>query len=205
MLGELSYAQRKHVTITMDRWFGIPDLLTWLDDEHISFIVRMKAGIQVGVPWTAPGETVPLDEISEEDVAVDYAGRTWRLVRSDWKEEMKEDEPWFLLTNIPKDRQGGSRRHTLNLYAERFEIEEFFKDIKWVQAYKWQRLKKKETMTNVLLFAFLGWWILRTTAKAIIRKNRKRTIHPKKRLSWFREVWEYWLRLRLRPLFAGPS
>jgi len=202
VLDELSYAQRKQVTITMDRWFGIPDLLTWLDDEHIRFVVRMKAGIKVGVPWEPLHKTIPIGEISEEDVMVAYAGRDWRLVRSDWKEEMKEDEPWFLLTNIPKDKHFGSRRHILNLYAKRFEIEEFFKDIKWIQAYKWQRVKKKETMANVLLFAFLGWWILRSTAKTIIRQNRQRTVHPKKRLSWFREVWEYWQRLRLRPLFA---
>lgn len=202
LIDEMSYEQRRYMTITMDRWFGIPDLLAWLDDEHIYFIVRMKGGTQVGVPWKTSGQTTALRDISLEDTPVTYAGRDWRFVRSDYKPTMKEDEPWWLLTNIPGDKQHGSRRHILNLYAERFEIEEFFKDIKWVQCYKWQRLELSQTLQNVLLFAALGWWILSTTGKSLVRASRSRATHPKKRLSWFRTVWEHWQRLRLLPLFS---
>lgn len=204
VISELSYEQRSMVTMTMDRWFGIPTLLTWLDDEHIHFIVRMKAGTPVGVPWQAPGVTVPIGEISLEDTPVTYTGRDWRLIRSEWDENMKEDEPWFLLTNIVEDKQRGSRRHILNLYAERFEIEEYFKDSKWIQRYKWHLIQKKENLTITLLFAFMGWWVLYAAGKTLIRQNRSREIDPKKRLSWFREVWEHWQRLRTISLFVRP-
>jgi len=40
---------------------------------------------------------------------------------------MKEPEPWFLLTNLPEEV---TYRQVLNSYAERFEIEECFKDMK---------------------------------------------------------------------------
>jgi hypothetical protein len=205
LLSELSYEQRRSMTITMDRWFGIPELLTWLDDEHIRFIVRMKGRTQVGVPWEASGQRISIRDISVEDTPITYAERDWRLVRSDYDSSMKEDEPWWLLTNIPLDQQHGSRRHILNLYAERFEIEEFFKDIKWVQRYKWQLLRRAETLHSVLLFAALGWWILAVTGRDLIRKSRSRAIHPKKRLSWFRTVWEHWQRLRLQPLFSNTT
>lgn len=202
LCGQLSYEQRRHLTLTMDRWFGIPELLTWLDDERIAFIVRMKGNIQVGVPWEAPGNTIPIREISPEDTSVRYVEREWRLVRSAWRETMKEDEPWFLLTNIPADKQHGSRAHILNLYADRFQIEEFFKDIKWIQGYKWERIKKANTLQTALLFASLGWWVLAGVSQTLIRRSRARVMHPKKRLSWFRTVWEYWQRLRTRPLLA---
>jgi len=167
LFGELSQAQKRMAVLTMDRWFGIPQLLTWLDDQHIKFIVRVKAGSPVGVPWREAGRTTPVKEISDEDCPVSYAGKNWRFIRSDWREAMKEDEPWYLLTNIPVDQQKGSRAHILNLYADRFQIEEFFRDIKWIQGYEWERVKKATTLQNTLLFAALGWWMLLCVGKAL--------------------------------------
>jgi hypothetical protein len=42
LLDHLSYQQRKRLAIVMDRWFDIPDLLTWLDDNGLKFVVRLK-------------------------------------------------------------------------------------------------------------------------------------------------------------------
>lgn len=202
LFSELSQEQKRMVVLTMDRWFGIPQLLTCLDDQHIKFVTRIKAGTPVGVSWIEPGKTIPVREIAEEDCAVTYAGKQWRFIRSEWREAMKEDEPWYLLTNIPADHQKGSRGHILNLYADRFQIEEFFRDMKWIQGYKWEKIKQAGTLQNTLLFASLGWWILLAMGKSLVRKARHRACHFKKRLSWFRSLWEYWQRLRLRPVFA---
>lgn len=201
LFSELSQEQKRTVVFTMDRWFGIPDLLTWLDEQHIRFIVRIKAGTPVGVPWLESGKTVPVREIGDEDVPVTYAGKDWRFIRSGWKETMQESEPWYLLTNIPADHQRGNHRHILNLYASRFQIEEFFRDIKWIQGYEWERVRKALTLQNTLLFAALGWWILLKVGKGLVRKARSVSCQPKKRLSWFRTLWEHWQQLRLRPLF----
>lgn len=70
---------------------------------------------------------------------------------------MKDPEPWSLLTNLPEDI---TRRMVLHRYAEQFEIEEAFKDVKWLQRLEWQPIRKPEVIRNLLLFVFLGWWLL---------------------------------------------
>lgn len=78
----------------------------------------------------------------------------------------------------------------LNRYAERFRIEEAFKDIKWLERLEWQQVRKPEVIRTLLLFVFLGWWLLWWTADAaLLQANAKR--HPKKQLSWFRTLWEH--------------
>lgn len=44
---------------------------------------------------------------------------------------MKEPESWFLLTNIPAHKL--SRQQIVRVYSRRFEIEEHFRDVKWVE------------------------------------------------------------------------
>jgi hypothetical protein len=111
---------------------------------------------------------------------------------------MKSEEPWFLLTNIPPSKL--TRQQILRTYAKRFEIEEHFKDIKWIEGYEWHRMKKLKTARTVFMFVFFGWWLLlKAYSTAKQHPNECRT-HPKKQLSWFRTIWEDWLRQRLRPL-----
>lgn len=195
LLEQLSYDQRKRLVVVMDRWFDIPDLLLWLDDNHLKFVVRLKADRPMGVPWVAPHLTVPVGEVSLPDTPVTYHERDWRLVRSDYKPGMKQIEPWFLLTNIPESKL--SRRQILRLYARRFEIEEHFKDIKWIQGYEWHRIKQLKVARTVFAFVFLGWWLLLRAHHSLPDKLKQ---HPKKQLSWFRTIWEHWLQQRLTPL-----
>lgn len=106
---------------------------------------------------------------------------------------MKGDEVWFLLTNLPEPSSKGAtdgttRRQVLNRYAERFEIEEAFKDLKWLNRLEWQRFKKPEVIRSLLLFVFLGWWLLWRYGEKL--SQSKRVIHAKKQLSWFRQAWE---------------
>jgi hypothetical protein len=86
----------------------------------------------------------------------------------------------------------------LNRYTERFEIEEAFKDVKWLQRLEWQRIRKPTVIRSLLLFVFLGWWL----AWRYVRKDlpTQTKLHPKKRLSWFRLAWEYLQRLLRTPL-----
>jgi len=198
---QLSFDQKRRAVFVMDRWFGIPDLLKWIDGEGMHFIVRMKQDIQVGVPYECLHHTVALGEIPHEDLQVTHARRQWRFVRSHLRSGMKEAEPWFLLTNFTSEEY--SRKHVLAAYAERFEIEEHFKDIKWIQDYKWQHIRSKAVMVTVLMFVFFGWWLLHRTFGSVVRKARQRGQHPKKQLSWFRAIWEYWQNSRRRPLFAS--
>lgn len=183
VLGEDS----KRILLTMDRWYASPKLLPFLSSYDVRFICRIKANLPVMVPWD-PYHTMLAGEISHEELMVEYAGQGLRFVQSDYHEGMKQKEPWFLLTNVPA--QELSRQQVIHYYAKRFEIEEFFKDIKWIQRYEWQKIMRPEVITVVLHFAFLGWWLLYSCMQPEVRLSRSRHIHPKQRLSWFRVCWE---------------
>lgn len=199
LLEQLSYQQRKRLVVVMDRWFGIPDLLEYLDGEHIGFVVRLKQNTPLGVPWVEPYLTTTAGEVSLPDSPVTYGDHDWRLVRSDLRPSMKAEEPWFLLTNIPLHKL--SRQQILRTYAKRFEIEEYFKDVKWIEGYEWHHMKQLRTARVVFAFVFLGWWLLLKTYDAHTDRTATRRTHVKKQLSWFRMIWEDWLRLRLQPVF----
>ncbi len=199
LLEQLSYQQRKRLVVVMDRWFAIPDLLERLDAEHLGFVVRLKQDTPVGVPWIEPYLTTTAGEVSTPDTPITYHEHDWRLVRSDLRTGMKSEEPWFLLTNVPPTK--ATRQQVLRTYAKRFEIEEHFKDIKWIEKYEWHQMKKLSVARTVFMFVFFGWWLLlKAYGKAADHPNTRKT-HPKKRLSWFRTIWEYWLRLRQIPVF----
>jgi len=189
------------VILTMDRWFASPQLFEFLDGYDISFICRVKSGLPVLAPWD-PYDALPAGQISHEELMVEYAEMELRLVRSDYHDGMKQEEPWFLLTNIPDTVL--SRQQMLNYYAKRFEIEEFFKDIKWIQRYEWHQIKTKRVMQTILGFAFLGWWLLYSCLGDVVRKSRSRTLKRRRdRLSWFRSCWEALQRELRQPLLGG--
>lgn len=176
-------APRLRLVLVMDRWFASDKLFTLFTAYSVGFIARTKSDKRVVLPWDPSWWRIPIQEISLLETAVTYRSHRLRLIRSEMKPGMKDDEPWFLLTNLPDDI---TRRQVLNRYKERFEIEEAFKDIKWLQRLEWQRVRKPEVIRSLLLFVFLGWWLLwRYTAIPVAT-----TVHPKKQLSWFRLAWE---------------
>ena len=76
------------------------------------------------VAW---GEKHPIKDLSGIDEPVKYRQRKWRLIRAHHRPG--QPEPWSILTN---DRDL-SRTRILKRYAQRFEIEETFRDIKHTQ------------------------------------------------------------------------
>jgi hypothetical protein len=199
LLDQLSYQQRKRLVVVMDRGFAMPSLLGWLHCERIDFVVRLKAGTPLGVPWLEPHLTMAAGNVSLSDTPATWHGHDWRLVRSDVRPGMKQEEPWFLLTNIPAAKR--TRQQILRTYAKRFEIEEHFKDIKWIEGYEWHRIRHLAVARTVFAFVFLGWWLLLKAYGTAAGHPATRHTHVKKRLSWFRTIWEDWLRLRQQPIF----
>ena len=184
------------LVLVMDRWFASDKLFKLFTKHEVYFIARTKSDKLVQLPWDPSWWKEPIHDISHPELPITYHRHKLRLIRSDYQDGMKDPEPWFLLTNLSEQI---TRRQVLNRYAERFEIEEAFKDVKWLQRLEWQRVRKPEVIRNLLLFVFLGWWLLwRYTTKAL---PQQRT-HPKKQLSWFRQAWEYLQRLLRTPLLS---
>jgi hypothetical protein len=172
----------------MDRWFASDKLLTLFEDYGACFITRTKSDKRIQLPWDPSWWKVPIQEVSHLELSVTYRTHKLRLVRSELRPGMKDPEPWFLLTNLPDEI---TRTMVLHRYAERFEIEEAFKDVKWLQRLEWQQVRKAEVIRSLLLFTFLGWWLLwRYIAPVVTRRTPQKKLHPKKRLSWFRQAWE---------------
>jgi len=186
------------LVLVMDRWFASDKLFQLFASHGIYFIARTKSDKRVVLPWDPRWWRIPIQEISLPETKISYRSHRLRLVRSDYNDHMKDPEPWFLLTNLPDEI---TRCMVLNRYAERFEIEEAFKDVKWLQRLEWQRVRKPEVIRNLLLFVFLGWWLAWCyLAKEAQKLSPQKQLHPKKRLSWFRLTWEYLQRLLRTPL-----
>lgn len=197
LLGFLAgHAPTLKLVLVMDRWFASDKLFTLFETYGTYFIARSKGDKKVILPWDPSWWREPLGDISQAELPVRYRSHRLRFIRSSYRPGMKEQEPWFLLTNLP---EAITRTMVLHRYAERFEIEEAFKDTKWLRGLEWQRVRKPEVIRTLLLFTFLGGWLLWRYVARQQRAGTKR-VHPKKRLSWFREAWEHWQRLLRTPL-----
>lgn len=184
--------------LVMDRWFASDKLFRLFERYGIFFIARTKSDKKIVLPWDPSWWKTPIQEISLPETKITYRTHKLRLVRSELRPDMKDPEPWFLLTNLPEEI---TRTMVLHRYAERFEIEEAFKDVKWLQRLEWQRVRKPEVIRSLLLFTFLGWWLLwRYISPMVTKQTPQKMIHPKKRLSWFRLAWEELQRLLRTPL-----
>lgn len=173
------------LVLVMDRWFCGQKLFDLISSCGWYFICRAKYSRRVHVPWER--KSIPIGEISHYELPIEYKGMNLRMVRSNIKPGMKEDEPWFLLTNLPASI--ASRIQIIHRYAERFEIEESFKDMKWLQRFKWQQIKKTGVIKAVLFFIFFGWWLFWLLSKDLT-KQELNPPNPKHQLSWFRIVSE---------------
>lgn len=186
------------LVLVMDRWFASDKLFRLFAKCGVYFIARTKSDKRVQLPWDPSWWRTPILEVSHEELSITYRAHKLRLVRSDLRPCMKDSKPWFLLTNLPSEI---TRRQVLNRYSERFEIEEAFKDVKWLQRLEWQRVKTTSVIRSLLLFTFLGWWLLwRHVEPTASRQAPQKKLHPKKRLSWFRLAWEELQRLLRTPL-----
>jgi len=196
-------APQLQLVLVMDRWFASDKLFKLFAKHSVYFIARTKSDKRVQLPWDPSWWRTPILEVSHVELPITYRAHQLRLVRSDLRPGMKDPEPWFLLTNLPDEI---TRRQVLNRYSERFEIEEAFKDVKWLQKLEWQKIRTASVIRSLLLFVFLGWWLLwRYVCPTTSRQTPQKKLHLKKRLSWFRLSWEYLQRLLRTPLLPIPA
>lgn len=139
--------------LVMDRGFACPHILKYLAAASHLFVVRIKGVKQFR---NHQNRLFKACSTSKNDQRVCGYTKELRLVVSDKLPGMKE--PWYLVTND----LSSTREEIVTDYYHRFEIEEFFKDAKWLFGLEWVRFQKKQSMANVLWFVMLGLWFLET-------------------------------------------
>ena len=138
--------------LVMDRGFACPHIIKHLAQLSHPFIVRIKS------IKTLTSEEQQLifqaKAAPANDLSVFVYGHHVRLVVSD--DPGNGNEPWYLITNDSISVRDG----IITDYYHRFEIEEFFKDAKWLQGLEHLKVKKIQSMSVVLWFVILGWWCM---------------------------------------------
>lgn len=165
--------------LVMDRGFACPHIIKTLASLSHPFIVRIK-----GMKTLVGAERrliFKAQQALDKDLAVYVYEHTLRLVVSD--DPSNGNQPWYLITNdIVSVRDG-----IITDYYHRFEIEEFFKDAKWLQGLEHLHFKKIQSMSIVLWFVILGWWFM-----ALLKRSTRvvQGKHTHDKLSFPRLIME---------------
>lgn len=139
--------------IVMDRGFACPHIIKYLAQHSHPFVVRIKGMKHLK---NTRGRLFKAKNTSKNDQLVTGYKHLLRLIVSDKKKGMKQ--PWYLITND----FNATRKEIISDYYHRFEVEEFFKDAKWLLGLEWVRFLKQQSMAVVLWFVLLGLWFLHT-------------------------------------------
>ncbi|HBY73577.1 MAG TPA: hypothetical protein DEG44_02680 [Candidatus Kerfeldbacteria bacterium] len=171
------------VRLVFDRGFACPSIVKFLNRYGVKFIIRIKRTKHVLPPGSAL--TVAVHQLLRRSTRVSVYGCDLRIVRSTLT--ATQPEPWYLVTNdltTPTD-------DIITSYYHRFEIEEWFKDVKRLAGLEYLHQVSDTTFTLVLWFMLLGVWVLWLTT--VIRKAWQRSqtmIHRHHRLSFMKYWWE---------------
>jgi uncharacterized membrane protein YccF (DUF307 family) len=167
--------------VVMDRGFACPAIIQHLAQNSHPFIIRIKDNKQFK---DEHGVTFKARDAKSNDMQIAGYGFWLRLVISD--KPASGGPSWYLITNLV-DEDEVPREYIVSKYYYRFEIEEFFKDAKWLQGLEHTHFKKQESVETLLWFVLLGWWCLDAIQSIIASFPLK---HPKAKLSFSRYIYE---------------
>ena len=176
--------------LVFDRGFGDGKLIRFLRRNRVKFSVRMRSGSLAELPG---GQVALRDEV------VTIAGCKLRVVRS--QKQGRNKEPWYILTSDTKR----TPRQVIKTYYHRFEIEESFRDIKSILGLRRTKLMKPLSLAVLFWLVSLGILILYLAG---LKTYGKKLLHEmasvglaKKRLSWFRYLYEMVEQALRKPLY----
>ena len=125
----------KRLLLTADRGFGRATLFQFLLKKQVLFVIRVKGDVTI---TTKQGKRISLRTIGKKLVPnipqwyeqIQYrsdsvvSGLNLTTIVAPEEAQDKDPDPWFLITNLR------IAESTIERYAERFHIEEWFKDFK---------------------------------------------------------------------------
>ena len=105
-----------------------------------------------------------------------------------WSRDNKDDEPWYILSDLPADHR------VLALYHVRFHIEEMFRDFKeFGFRLETTHLRDPERVSRLLLCVCLAHIWLMNAGVWICKRGLRRQVdrHKRRQLSYFQIGWRF--------------
>ncbi len=181
------------VTLLADREYGSLAMTRWCLSRGWHFCLRVKknrwllgadgARRQIGsLPLTPGGRLfvadVRLPALAEQPLSLCCG----------WSRDNKDDEPWYILSDLPADH------HVLATYAVRFHIEEMFRDFKeFGFRLETTHLCDPERVSRLLLCVCLAHVWLMNAGVWVSKRGLRRKVdrHKKRQLSYFQIGWRF--------------
>ena len=185
---------RCKVVVYADREYGSGELFTFLHQQGWYFVIRMKKHIWCKMACGREfqiGE-IPLGRSLEDAVFLKGAPALRLSLNCGWSSRDPDDEPWYLLTNLPVGKDN------LNRYGRRFLIEERFRDFK-EQGFRLDKThlqvgKRVEALVLCVCIAYT-WTLLFGVELEVTGKRREIDRATKPQLSLFQLALRYLKRL----------
>lgn len=146
--------QSARLVVLADAGFGQTELIRWLQERDIDYVIRLRAETLVHYR----GKTLPvgsLDTLEDAPILfsqVDY--RDQNPVRLNLVVSRKGDKIWYLGTSFSDAEQA------VDWYKKRFWIEEMFRDLKSRLGLTRAHLKDEERLARLLLGFQIAYLIL---------------------------------------------
>lgn len=181
------------VTLLADREYGSVAMTRWCLSRGWHFCLRIKKnrwllGADGAKKQIASLPLSPGGRLFVSDIRLPTLPEQSLSLCCGWSRDNKDDEPWYILSNLPADH------HVLSTYAVRFHIEEMFRDFKeFGFRLETTHLRDPERVSRLLLCVCLAYvWLMNAGVWASKRGFRRKVDrHRKRQLSYFQIGWRF--------------
>ncbi len=161
--------KKKRVILTADRGFGRASFVQFLLKKGVQFVLRVRAGVRIKpnnekatllrVLGGALKPEVPvwLPSVSYRDDGIVPEINLAAVVAKD------SNDPWFLVTNLK------SQNKTVGTYKLRFQIEEWFKDLKHQLGINNLQTKDLKRVRRLMFVACVSYGLLMLVGNLVNR------------------------------------
>ena len=180
-----------------DREYGSADLIRFCLQQGWHFIFRLKKN-----RWCRlhSGHAFQLEELPlrpgtdwcEDGITLDDVPGARLSLSCGWSTEADDDEPWYLLSDLPAGRD------ILKRYVGRFSIEEMFRDFK-EQGFRLEktRLRDRERVSRLVLCVCISYVFALLLGEQVAKRGDQKLVERavKSPLSLFQMGLRYLRRL----------
>lgn len=189
------------VTLLADREYGSVDMTRWCLAHGWHFCLRLKKNRwfvqadgqrkQIGSLPLTPGGRLFVADVRLPALPEQSLKQTLSLCCG-WSRDNKDDEPWYILSDLPVAEQ--TFYQVLALYNVRFHIEEMFRDFKeFGFRLETTHLRDPERVSRLLLCVCLAYIWLMNAGVWVSKRGFRRQVdrHRKRQLSYFQIGWRF--------------